>query len=61
MSAFYLSRDAVPFEARNVKEISRVTMITESLYPSVEIPDVDLWGFFFERKTPFPEDKGTVH
>ena len=36
-------------------------MTTESPYPSVEIPNVDLWGFFFERKTPFPEDKGTVH
>jgi hypothetical protein len=51
----------VPFETRNVKEILRVTMITESLYPSVEIPDVDLWGFFFERKTPFPDDKGIDH
>lgn len=34
-------------------------MTTESQYPPVEIPDVDLWRFLFERETPFPEDTGT--
>ncbi|KAF2003382.1 4-coumarate-CoA ligase-like protein [Amniculicola lignicola CBS 123094] len=33
-------------------------MPTESLYPLVQIPDADLWGFIFERKDkPFPDDK----
>ncbi|PGH27871.1 hypothetical protein AJ80_00421 [Polytolypa hystricis UAMH7299] len=33
-------------------------MPAKSPYPSVEIPDVDLWQFLFERKDrPFPDDK----
>ncbi|OJJ46646.1 hypothetical protein ASPZODRAFT_132744 [Penicilliopsis zonata CBS 506.65] len=33
-------------------------MPTASLYPPVDIPDVDLWTFLFERKErPFPEDQ----
>ena len=36
-------------------------MITESQYPPVDIPDVDFWGFIFERETPFPSDRGTDH
>lgn len=34
-------------------------MPTESTYPPVDIPDVDLWTFLFERKDrDFPEDHG---
>jgi hypothetical protein len=34
-------------------------MPSESKYPSIQIPDVDLWGFLFERKEkPFADDKG---
>lgn len=34
-------------------------MPTESTYPSIDIPDVDVWGLLFERKDrPFPDDKG---
>ncbi|KAJ4301206.1 hypothetical protein N0V90_003297 [Kalmusia sp. IMI 367209] len=33
-------------------------MPTKSNYPERPIPDVDLWGFIFERKDkPFPDDK----
>ena len=33
-------------------------MPTESLYPKFDIPDVDLWGFLFERNDrSYPEDK----
>ncbi|OAL53362.1 4-coumarate-CoA ligase-like protein [Pyrenochaeta sp. DS3sAY3a] len=33
-------------------------MPSESKYPSVPIPDVDIWAFLFERKDkPFPDDK----
>ncbi|KAH7401918.1 4-coumarate-CoA ligase-like protein [Phaeosphaeria sp. MPI-PUGE-AT-0046c] len=33
-------------------------MPSESKYPSLQIPDVDLWAFLFERKDkPFPDDK----
>lgn len=34
-------------------------MPTKSSYPSVDIPNVDLWKFLFERKDrQFPDDKG---
>lgn len=34
-------------------------MPSASLYPTVDIPDVDLWTFLFERKEkPFPDDHG---
>ena len=33
-------------------------MPTESLYPKIGIPNVDLWTFLFERNDrPFPDDK----
>ncbi|TVY47242.1 putative 4-coumarate--CoA ligase [Lachnellula occidentalis] len=33
-------------------------MPTGSLYPDIDIPNVDLWTFLFERKDrPYPEDK----
>jgi len=33
-------------------------MPTESLYPIIAIPNVDLWAFLFERNDkPFPDDK----
>jgi hypothetical protein len=35
-------------------------MPTESTYPKLDIPNVDLWTFLFERKgREFPDDKGT--
>jgi hypothetical protein len=35
-------------------------MPTESTYPRLDIPDVDLWTFLFERKDrAYPDDKGT--
>lgn len=34
-------------------------MPTDSTYPAVDIPDVDLWTFLFERKDrPYPDGKG---
>jgi len=34
-------------------------MPADSLYPPVDIPNVDLWTFLFERKNkPFPDDHG---
>jgi hypothetical protein len=38
----------------------RPTMPTESSYPAVDIPNVDLWGLMFEqkRKESFPDDQG---
>lgn len=36
-------------------------MPTESPFPWVEIPNVDLWDFIFERRDrPFPDDKGKL-
>jgi 4-coumarate--CoA ligase len=36
-----------------------IIMPSESKYPKIDIPDVDLWGFLFERKDrPFGDDKG---
>jgi hypothetical protein len=41
-------------------ELDHLTaMPSESKFPSLQIPDVDLWGFLFERKDrPFADDKG---
>jgi 4-coumarate--CoA ligase len=34
-------------------------MPTGSLYPDIDIPNVDLWTFLFERKDrAYPDDKG---
>ena len=34
-------------------------MPTESTYPRVDVPDVDLWAFLFEKRDiPYPDDKG---
>jgi 4-coumarate--CoA ligase len=34
-------------------------MPTESLLPRINVPDVDIWTFLFERKDrEFPDDKG---
>jgi 4-coumarate--CoA ligase len=34
-------------------------MPTESSYPKLDIPNVDLWAFLFERKDrEYPDDKG---
>jgi len=34
-------------------------MPADSLYPPVDIPNVDLWTFLFERKDkPFADDHG---
>ena len=34
-------------------------MPTESSYPKLDVPNVDLWAFLFERKDrEFPDDKG---
>lgn len=34
-------------------------MPTESSFPPIVIPNLDLWAFLFERKDkPFPDDKG---
>ncbi len=36
-----------------------LTMPTESTYPRIEVPNLDLWGFLLERRDkPFPDDKG---
>jgi hypothetical protein len=36
-------------------------MPTESGYPKLDIPNLDLWAFLFERKEkPFPDDKGSL-
>jgi hypothetical protein len=34
-------------------------MPVESPFPRIDVPDVDLWTFLFERKDrKFPDDKG---
>lgn len=33
-------------------------MPESSIYPDVEIPNVDLWGFMFEQKRDFPDSQG---
>lgn len=34
-------------------------MPTESTYPRIDIPDVDIWTLLFEKKDrEFPNDKG---
>jgi hypothetical protein len=36
-------------------------MPTESNYPKLDVPNVDLWAFLFERKDrEFPDDKGML-
>ena len=36
-------------------------MPAESTYPKLDIPNVDVWGFLFERKDrPYPDDKGII-
>lgn len=36
-------------------------MPVSSSYPPVNIPEVDIWDFLFERKDrPFPDDKSTA-
>lgn len=36
-------------------------MPTESLYPKIDIPNTDLWGFLFERNDrPYPDNKSTT-
>lgn len=38
--------------------VTSAAMPTKSLYPPIDIPNVDLWTFLFERKDrPFPDDK----
>ena len=40
-------------------DFTRPIMPTGSLYPPVEVPEIDLWECIFERKDrPFPDDKG---
>ncbi|KAK7538028.1 hypothetical protein IWX49DRAFT_346406 [Phyllosticta citricarpa] len=37
-------------------------MPTDSPYPAISVPDVDIWAFLFERKDrPFPDDKVIYH
>lgn len=34
-------------------------MPTDSSFPLLDIPDIDIWTFLFERKDKaFPDDKG---
>ncbi|KAL8944526.1 MAG: hypothetical protein Q9216_000436 [Gyalolechia sp. 2 TL-2023] len=36
-------------------------MPTESAYPAIEIPPIDIWALLFERNDrPFPDDKGVI-
>ena len=36
-------------------------MPTESTYPPIDVPKVDLWDFLFERSDrPFPDRKGNT-
>jgi len=37
-------------------------MPTDSTYDKLDIPNVDLWTFLFERKDrEYPDDKGVLH
>ena len=45
-----------PSDKQNVNK-----MPTESSFPSVDIPDVDLWGFMFDRKTKDFEDSQVIY
>ena len=36
-------------------------MTVKSTYPAIDIPELDLWTFFFERKDrAYPDTKGMV-
>lgn len=35
---------------------SKLDTMTESIFPSIDIPDVDLFGFLFEQIVPFPQN-----
>ena len=57
----FLSRDHLPLFCA-LSSCARGSfpsnMPVSSPYPPVDIPDVDLWSFLFERKDrPFPDDK----
>ena len=34
-------------------------MATESGYPPIDIPNIDVWNLLFERKIDFSSEKGT--
>jgi len=37
-------------------------MPTESVLPKIDVPDVDIWQFLFERKDKqFPDDHGMIY
>lgn len=37
-------------------------MPTESPYPRIQVPEVGLWDFLFERKDkPYPDDHGMLY
>ena len=40
-------------------DVKLIAMPTKSTYPDLDIPNVDIWTFLFERKDrPYPDDKG---
>jgi hypothetical protein len=48
-------------QPRVLLDLNPADMPTESTYPKLDIPDVDLWTFLFERKDrEYPDDKGTI-
>jgi hypothetical protein len=59
--SLFLSLSASILLCKLAHPLIPTTMPTESPYPRMEIPDVGLWDFLFERKDrPYPDDHGML-
>ena len=57
LSSYKLSKRSIRGSLNDYPVTS--AMPSKSLYPDLDIPNVDLFGFMFERKDrPYPDDKG---
>lgn len=54
--------DPVPFHPGSARLAFPRNMPVSSNYPPVDIPNVDLWSFLFEREDrPFPDNKSKMY
>ena len=52
------SLSVVAFRCSDLYPILPADMPVSSSYPPIDVPDVDVWDFLFDRKTrQFPDDK----
>lgn len=57
-----LNPDPLPLHPGSARLAFPRNMPVSSNYPPVDIPNVDLWSFLFEREDrPYPDDKSKMH